>query len=60
MPEIMRSSRQLRPFATGTDIGSKLTPGLDLIWTNKKTPQQALDELEPIIQPLLQGVYPDE
>ncbi len=42
------------------DIGSKLTPGLDLIWTNKKTPQQALDELEPIIQPLLQGVYPDE
>jgi multiple sugar transport system substrate-binding protein len=58
MPEIMRSSRQ--PLRNWPDIGSKLTPGLDLIWTNKKTPQQALDELEPIIQPLLLGVYPDE
>ncbi len=43
-----------------SEINSKLAPGLDLIWTNKKTAQEALDELEPQIQPLVQGRYPEE
>ncbi|CAM4482393.1 multiple sugar transport system substrate-binding protein [Paenibacillus endophyticus] len=42
------------------EINSKLTPGLDLIWTNKKTAQEALDELKPQIEPLIQGEYPNE
>lgn len=42
------------------EINSKLAPGLDLIWTNKKSAQEALDELESQIQPLVQGVYPNE
>jgi len=42
------------------DINAKLAPALDLIWTNKKTAQEALDALEKDLQPLLQGVYPNE
>lgn len=42
------------------DINAKLTPGLDLIWTNKKSAQEALDGLEKELQPLLQGRYPNE
>ncbi|MFD0671408.1 ABC transporter substrate-binding protein [Cohnella sp. GCM10027633] len=42
------------------EINGKLAPGLDLIWTNKKTAQEALDELAGQIQPLIKGEYPDE
>jgi len=42
------------------DISAKLTPALDMIWTNKKTAQEALDDLEKDLQPLIQGVYPNE
>jgi len=39
-----------------TEIGSKL----DNIFLNKKTAQEALDELEETVTPLLDGVYPKE
>ncbi len=42
------------------EINGKLAPGLDLIWTNKESAQEALDGLKDQIQPLIQGEYPDE
>ncbi|MFC5469207.1 ABC transporter substrate-binding protein [Cohnella suwonensis] len=38
-------------------IGALVTPALDLVWTGKKTAEEALKEVEPKVQPLIQGHY---
>lgn len=50
-------SYSLRNWAA---IDTNLGAGLDLIWTNDKPAQEALDELADIINPLLQGKYPSK
>ncbi|CAM4317839.1 sugar ABC transporter substrate-binding protein [Paenibacillus alkaliterrae] len=42
------------------ELSTKITPALELIWTNKKTAKEVLDELEKEVQPLLQGKYADK
>ncbi|XID90310.1 ABC transporter substrate-binding protein [Paenibacillaceae bacterium WGS1546] len=41
------------------ELNTKITPALEMIWTNKKSAKEALDELEAQVQPLLQGKYAD-
>ncbi len=42
------------------ELNAKITPALEMIWTNKKSAQEALDELEAQVQPMLQGKYADK
>jgi multiple sugar transport system substrate-binding protein len=41
-------------------IDPKIGAALDLIWTNKKSAKEALDEMEKTVQPLLKGKYPNK
>lgn len=41
-------------------IDPQITASLDGLWTGEKTAQQALDDMESAVQPLLQGRWPTE
>lgn len=43
-----------------SELNTKITPALDMIWTNKKPAKEVLDGLEKDIQPLLKGKYADK
>lgn len=38
-------------------INALVTPALDLVWTGKKSAEEALKEIEPKVQPLIEGYY---
>ncbi|MEQ4481556.1 ABC transporter substrate-binding protein [Cohnella silvisoli] len=42
------------------EMNTKITPALEMIWTNKKPAKEVLDGLEKEVQPLLQGKYADK
>ncbi len=47
-------------FRNWVELDPIIGSGLDPIWTNKMTAQEALDALEEKVQPLLEGLYPNE
>lgn len=46
-------------FKNWVEINPAIRQALDLIWTNEKPVKEVLEELGEVVQPLLQGKYPE-